>query len=483
MVKERQIARDVRLREGRESHERARVRRMVGNPIDSTLGRALDFAVLPGPTACRRAPRPPTLPLLFVAFGLAAGCVRPGVATRAEASTRASAPAESLRVGTSGNYPPFSTWKGDHAEDFAAALLEAFAADQRIPMAWTRFRWPDLVGDLRAGRFDLAADGITVRPERSVAGRFTVPVARGGAVLLLRRPSWLEEEAGAEASDAATIAVLDRPALRVAVNRGGHLERVARRLLPSAQILAIAENAEVREALARGEADAAMTNTFEAPRWAQGLEGVEAVGPLTRDLVALYVRADEPDLAARLDTWLIEQEQSGALGRLRARHLGGGGPTALPLDALLAATAERLSLMPFVARAKQRAGKAVEDPAQEARVIQAARSLVLQAAANRGAKPPPLDAIDAFFRVQMEAAKAVQQRAHPDASAPVFSLEDDLRPAIARITARMAFLLVRLPRGLTLEAVAAKARDELSECELDREAIARLSEAIAAIGG
>ncbi len=57
-------------------------------------------------------------------------------------------------------------------------------------VVWTRFKWPELIADLRAGQFDVAADGITVRPERSVAGRFTVPIARGGAVLLLRRPSW-----------------------------------------------------------------------------------------------------------------------------------------------------------------------------------------------------------------------------------------------------------------------------------------------------
>jgi cyclohexadienyl dehydratase len=92
----------------------------------------------------------------------------------------------SLRVGTSGDYAPFSTWAGDRVGDFAGA----FAADERLALSWTRFRCPDLVGDLRAGRFDMAADGITVRPERSVAGRFTVPVARGGAVLLVRRPAW-----------------------------------------------------------------------------------------------------------------------------------------------------------------------------------------------------------------------------------------------------------------------------------------------------
>jgi hypothetical protein len=32
-----------------------------------------------------------------------------------------------------------------------------------------------------------------------------------------------------------------------------------------------------------------ITNTFEAPRWAEGIEGVERIGPLTRDVVALYV--------------------------------------------------------------------------------------------------------------------------------------------------------------------------------------------------
>ncbi|MFT3772958.1 MAG: transporter substrate-binding domain-containing protein [Minicystis sp.] len=420
----------------------------------------------------------------LLALALVAGCApaTPTAPTVAGAPAATRPPAASLRVGTSGNYPPFSAWRDDRAEGFAGALLGAFAADQKTGITWTRFRWPDLVGDLRAGRFDLAADGITVRPERSIAGRFTVPVARGGAVLILRRPAWAPPAGSGSAIEA--LQALDRPELRVAVNRGGHLERVARSLLVNAKITAVAENGAVRETLARGEVDALMTNTFEAPRWARGLDGVELVGPLTRDVVALYVRADQPDLAARLDTWLLAQEQSGALGELRARHLGpgGGGPTALPLDAILCATAERLALMPFVAAAKQRTGKGVEDAAQEARVIAAARAIVAQAAADHGVPPPPGAIVDAFFQAQMDAAKAVQQRARLDASAPAFSLEDDLRPAIARITARLAFLLVRLPRGLTPAAVTAKARDDLAESGLQADEIARLAAPIAAFG-
>src|SRR5262249_14195489 len=158
-------------------------------------------------------------------------------------------------------------------------------------------------------------------------------------------------------------------------------------------------------------------------------------------------------------------------------HLGpgGGGPTALPLDALLCATAERLALMPLVLAAKQRTGKAVVDSAQEARVIASASAAVVRAALGRGVPPPPGERVEAFFRAQMEAAKAVQGRARPDASSPAFSLDDDLRPAVARITARMAFLLVRLPHPLTRASVVAKARDALAESGLQSEEIERLA--------
>jgi cyclohexadienyl dehydratase len=81
------------------------------------------------------------------------------------------------------------------------------------------------------------------------------------------------------------------------------------------------------------------------------------------------------------------------------------------VDALLCATAERLALMPPVAAAKRRAPRAVEDPAQEARMLAAGRAAVIQAAASRGVPPPANEAIDALFRAQMEAAKAVERRA------------------------------------------------------------------------
>ncbi|KFE63932.1 transporter substrate-binding domain-containing protein [Hyalangium minutum] len=420
----------------------------------------------------------PSLLALAVLLGAVAACQSgPGHAP----------PGPELRVGTSGDYPPFSDWKEERPHGFSVAVVESFAEAHRLQPSWVRFRWPELVKDLEAGKFDLADSGITVRPERSLTGRFTVPVLRNGAVLLLRRPSWALTPAtalppGPEAA-LAEVRALDRPELRVAVNRGGHLERVARSLFHQAQILAIPDNAAVREALATGQAHAALSNNLEAPRWAQGLTGIERVGPLTRDVVALYVRADRPDLEAKLNAWLLAQESNGALGSLRARYLGpgAGDATALPVQALLAATAERLALMPWVAAAKQRDGKPIEDLPQEAKVLAASREAVRSAAGALDRAPPSDAALDAFFQAQIDAAKGVQRRASIDAGAPSPSLDKELRPAIARISDRMAGLVARLPDGLDEATVLDLAQDWLGSSGLDAAELERIARTLAAL--
>jgi len=423
-------------------------------------------------------PKTPSLLALALMLGTVAGCF--------SGSTRP--PQPELRVGTSGDYPPFSDWKEERPSGFSVALVESFAAAHGLQPSWVRFRWPELVKDLQARKFDLAASGLTIRPERSVAGRFTVPVLRNGAVLLLRRPSWASPSATGShpAPGAALVEVraLDRPELRVAVNRGGHLERVARSLFRQAQIQAIPDNAAVREALATGQADAALSNTLEAPRWAEGLTGIELLGPLTRDVVAVYIHPDRPELAAQWDAWLLAQEESGVLSSLRARFLGPGaeGPTALPVQALLAATAERLALMPWVAAAKQRAGMPVEDPAQEARVLASFRADVQKAAAALGSRPPPDEALDAFFQAQMDAAKGVQQRVPLGAGAPSPSLETELRPAVARISAKMAMLVARLPASLEEATVLEQARDWLGASGLEAAEVERIAQSLAGLG-
>jgi cyclohexadienyl dehydratase len=395
-------------------------------------------------------------------------------------------PTRALRIGTSGDYAPFSVAASESLErdGFDVEIARRFARDVNLAPDWIAFRWPELMADMQAGRFEVVMSGVTVRPERSVAGRFSVPVARTGAVLLVSA-EWVARHPGA-ARDA--VGVFDDPRVRIAVNAGGHLERVTRRRFGAATIIAIAGNAAVPLALASGSADAVVTDTLEAPHWLASLPGAAAFGPFTRDWKAYWVTAEDASLARRLDDWLLAREFDGSLASLRRKWLGEDAPaTATPAQALLAACDERLALMPFVAGFKRAAGREIVDAAREDRVVAAGERAVARAAAAAGVPAPPPERVRRFYRAQIAAAVEVQERviAGPvDSALARFDLEHELRPALIRIGDRMARLIVGLASDPpAMEPAAWKRRTTL---ELDRHGLSAstlraIADAVAAL--
>ncbi len=398
-----------------------------------------------------------------------------------------------LRVATSGDYAPFSLWSEGEAEPqgFSADVARAFARDRGQRIAWIRFHWPELQGDVEAEGFDLALSGITIRPDRSLAGRFSLPLTRTGAVALVREESALR-----------TRDDLDRPEIRIAVNRGGHLERVARRLFAKARIEAVADNASVPERLASKRADAVLSDDLEAPHWQTELPGSRVIGPFTRDRKAAYFPIGRPELTHAFDRWLLRNERSGELARLRRRHGLDDARTAEPLSALLASLDERLSLMPSVALAKRVLGLPIEDRAQEERVQAAARKSAESAAREFECEPPVPTDLRRFVDAQLGAARFLQKRALaeperaspatgsvplPDAETAHRELDTRIRPAIAAISERIAWLLLAStsPDGsidasessprLTREAVSVALADRALPAEIEAELHASLA--------
>jgi len=331
---------------------------------------------------------------------LAAACLHP----------RPEAPP--LRVGTSGDYPPFSLARDGRLEGLDVEVARRFAHDGGRRLELVPFRWPELMRDLAAGRFDLAMGGVTLRPERAVAGVFTRPVAEAGAVVLAHqrldpRSSWL----------------------RLGVNAGGHLERLAARLFPHALLVRTHDNRALAELLTSGAADAILTDEAEAD--ALAVPGAVRLGPFTRDRKGYLGR--DPALVAELDAWLRAREADGTLAAFRARWLGperarARSAFASDLDALVALVDLRLAFMPAVAAAKRQSGRLVEDPGQEARVLAAVRAR----AAERGLDPA---GVEALFRAQIEAARALEHEflVHPE-PVDALDLEREARPALARVS-------------------------------------------------
>jgi cyclohexadienyl dehydratase len=348
------------------------------------------------------------LPLLLIAL-VACGPSRPA--------------SKALRVGSSGDYAPFSIRSGDDWGGFDVEVARQFAKDTGRTLELVEFRWPALETELAANRFDVAMSGVTMRPWRALVGTFTRPIARAGAVVV----TW--------PAIAATVEEIEAPGRRIGVNAGGYLERVARRLFPRAEIVPIADNRQLAVQLRAHAVEAIVADEFEAPIFQRVVPATVAIGPLTNDRKAYLAR--NPALADELDAWLREREVDGSLAAVRARILGpqwGRPNTALAsdLDALLSLIELRLAFMPSVAAAKEQRGLPTDDPAQEARVLADARA----DATLFGLTPAH---VEPLFTTMLAAARNVQReyRARPANERPIvetMDLESEARPALARLS-------------------------------------------------
>jgi cyclohexadienyl dehydratase len=330
-----------------------------------------------------------------------------------------------LRVGTSGDYPPFSFRAADGAvTGLDLDVARQFARDTGRRLELVPFRWPELSSGLADGTFDLAMSGVTIRPERALIGTFTRPITASGAVVLVRRGL------------AETPVDIDRQGIRLAVNRGGHLERTARRFFPRAHIETVDDNLTLPQNLQQGSVDAIVCDRFEAERWRAGIAPTpRLIGPFTVDHKAYLVR--EPALATELDGWLRLREADGTLAAMRREWLGerdAGERTAFEsdVDALLALIDLRMSFMPSVAAAKLAAGQPVVDPEQEERVLATAREEADRAGLERRSAV-------ALFSALIAAARAVQSEYAelPPDRRPFVEAADlgkTLRPAIAEVS-------------------------------------------------
>jgi chorismate mutase len=249
--------------------------------------------------------------------------------------------------------------------------------------------------------------------------------------------------------------------------------------------VALASNDKVRRAILEGRADAAVSDTLEAREWRRSAPELRVLGPFSRDRKAPLVRAELPELAAHLDLWLFAREADGTLSELRKTWLGDPpqAGTATPLAALLAAADERLALMPRVGEAKRRAGLPVNDEAQEGRVLDAAVRAVHDAAAASG-RPQPIEAsVRGVFQALIAMARQLESTeigaSRSETMSGLSSLEGTLRPAISRITPKIAEALVRLESLPPVEVLRTKVREELRTSQIGRDDAQRLADALA----
>jgi chorismate mutase-like protein len=298
-----------------------------------------------------------------------------------------------LRVGTTGDYKPFSYRVGqtDKVIGLDLELAADLARSLGVGLEIVPTTWGTLMPDLLADRFDLAMGGVSVTLERQRHAMFSLAYLRDGKTPIARC---------ADVGKYQTVAQINQPGVRLVVNPGGTNERFARANAPKAALAVWPDNVTIFDRIVSNDADVMITDAIEARLQARLHPQLCAIHPETpfdfSEKAVLLPR--DAVLKAYVDQWLHQAIESGAFRRAHERWLD----YPWGIETLRQSIEMRLQLAPDVARWKWNHHADIEDPARERAVLDA---VVAQATALG----VPRRFADAFFRAQIEASKTVQR--------------------------------------------------------------------------
>ncbi len=161
-----------------------------------------------------------------------------------------------LRVGTTGDYAPFSYRESSELGyvgidiDLAEDLAQALGVEIQI----IRTTWPTLLQDLENGKYDVGMSGISRTLARQSVGYFSNVYHRGG-----KTPVTLC--ANTDRFD--SLSKIDQPSTRIIVNPGGTNERFVDVTFQQAQKILHQDNRTIFDQIISGKADLMITDSIE----------------------------------------------------------------------------------------------------------------------------------------------------------------------------------------------------------------------------
>ncbi|MBY6262309.1 transporter substrate-binding domain-containing protein [Azospirillum sp. 412522] len=182
----------------------------------------------------------------------ASAATQPAEASRLDAVLAAG----TLRVGTTGDYKPF-TYLNPQTRTFEGMdidLAEAMGKALGVKVEFVKTSWGSLLPDLLADKYDIAVGGVSVTLERQKKALFSDALMRDGKTPITR----------CENKDRfQTVADIDKPGVRLIVNPGGTNEKFARANISNAQVEVHPDNVTIFDQIVAGRADLMITDAVE----------------------------------------------------------------------------------------------------------------------------------------------------------------------------------------------------------------------------
>ena len=221
-----------------------------------------------------------------------------------------------LRVGATGDYPPFATRAADGTyAGLDIDMAQSLGAALGVRVEFVPTHWADLTRDLDAGAFDIAMGGVSITLERQKKASFSSPYLRDGKTPIARCADKQKFE---------TLASIDQPQVTLIVNPGGTNEKFDRANFHSAKIDVWSDNLTIFAQLEKGAADLMITDATETLYQQKLHPGVLCAihpdAPFDFSDKA-YLLPRDAALKDFVDQWLHICQQTGAFAAIKAKWL------------------------------------------------------------------------------------------------------------------------------------------------------------------
>ncbi len=210
-----------------------------------------------------------------------------------------------LRVGTTGDYKPFSFRNPDGSYQGADILMaQRLAGKLGVRVEYVPTVWAKLNDDYAEGKFDIAVGGVTNLPPRAAKGPFTATTYVDGKRPIARC---------ADRDRFTSVAAINQPEVRVVVNPGASNEDFARANFPRAKLTVHRDNPTVSDEIVAGRADVFVTDGIEVAHLVHVHPELcpTNVPALFTHLEKAYWVRNDPELLEAVNAWLSDEVKSG----------------------------------------------------------------------------------------------------------------------------------------------------------------------------
>jgi len=222
-----------------------------------------------------------------------------------------------LRVGTTGDYPPFSKYNDQLQcfEGFDIELIEAFAKCYTYKVNYIKTIWPELEAELEAENFDIALGGVSLSKEREHKFLFSLPILESKKAVLTHVKNIGKYK---------SIYDINNSGVSVIYNPGGTNEKFVKQHLSLAEQICESEIEDIFKRLAQRDADIMVTDEQEAIYRSSTIPDLIQISlsdSATQSKFGFIFPRAQLNLQNQLNVWLLSYLQTDEFRALHRRFM------------------------------------------------------------------------------------------------------------------------------------------------------------------